>query len=51
MLSKLLERENDLYDRLETLEGCENDPAYAAEVKELMKELEEIHIIIVTELF
>ena len=48
---KLLEREDQLVERLDNLEGCEDNPVYADEIKKIRKELAEIDLIIKTELF
>ncbi|MFV0341866.1 MAG: hypothetical protein ACK5JH_03105 [Anaerocolumna sp.] len=38
----MLERENELYKRLDNLEGCEDNPVYVEEIKEIRRELSEI---------
>ncbi len=43
---KLFKRENDLLDRLDNLEGCEDNPVYAEEIKEIRKELDDIRLTI-----
>ena len=48
---KMLQRQSDLYDRLDNLEGCEDNPAYKAEIEEIRKELVEIHEFFATEMF
>ena len=51
MLDNLLERESELLDRLDNLEGCEDNPVYAQEIKKIREELDHIYPIINTELF
>ena len=51
MLDNLLKRESELLGRLDNLEGCEDNPVYAQEIKEIRKELDHIHLILDTELF
>ena len=35
-------REDQLMERLDNLEGCEDNPVYAAEIRQIRRELEEI---------
>lgn len=49
--SKLLEKEDQLIGRLDNLEGCEDNPVYAEEIKKIRKELEDIELILQTEFF
>lgn len=51
MLDKLLDRKNELLERLDNLEGCGDNPVYAQEIKEIRKELDDINLILETELF
>lgn len=51
MLNKLLEEQDALYDRLDNLEGCEENPVYAAEIQQIRKRLAEIKDFLDTELF
>lgn len=51
MLDNLLKKESELLDRLDNLEGCEDNPVYAQEIKEIRKELDHIRLILDTELF
>ena len=51
MYDKMFEKENELIDRLEALEGRENDPACKAEIEKIQKELEEIDAFFQTEMF
>ena len=48
---KMLERQSELYDRLDQLEGCEDNPVYKAEIKEIRKELMEINEFLNSEMF
>lgn len=36
------QREEQLMERLDNLEGCEDNPVYAAEIRQIRRELEEI---------
>ena len=51
MFDKIDKRINELYDRLDNLEGCEDNPVYAAEVKTIREELSNLLQIMETELF
>ena len=51
MLDKLLKKQDELYERLDVLEGCEDNPVYRKEIQEIRKELSEIQEYIKTELF
>ena len=51
MLDKLLQEQDCLYDQLDNLEGCEDNPIYAAEIQRIRKRLAEINDTIQTELF
>lgn len=51
MYEKMQERENEIWDRLDNLEGCEDNPVYARDIKELREELSEIHDFFATEMF
>ena len=51
MYSKLFDRENELLERLDNLEGCEDNPVHAMEIKEIRKELLEINSFLKTEFF
>ena len=51
MLERLLEKENDLIKRLDNLEGCEDNPVYKEQIKEIRNELSEIQSNIKTELW
>lgn len=51
MLNKLMELRDQLIDRLDNLEGCEDNPVYAEEIKEIRKELEDVDLTIRTECF
>lgn len=42
MCEKLYERENELIERLDNLEGCEYNPVYKKEIMDITKELEDI---------
>ena len=48
---KMLDRQNELYERLDNLEGCEDNPVYKAEIEEIRKELVEINEFFATEMF
>lgn len=51
MLDKLMELRDQLVDRLDNLEGCEDNPVYAEEIKEIRKKLADVDLIIQTECF
>ena len=51
MLDKLLKKQDELYERLDVLGGCEDNPVYRKEIQEIRKELSEIQEYIKTELF
>lgn len=51
MYEKLQEREAELIERLDNLEGCEDNPVYKKEIMEIRKELMEINNFLQTELF
>lgn len=51
MYEKLLDREQELLDRLDNLEGCEDNPVYKREIQKIRKELSEIQLILNTEFF
>lgn len=36
------QREEQLMERLDNLEGCEDNPVYAAEIRQIRRELEKI---------
>lgn len=42
MYDKLLDKEAELLDRLDNLEGCEDNPVYRREIQEIRKELSDI---------
>jgi len=50
MLEGLLEKESVLIKRLDNLEGCEDNPVYKEQIKEIRNELSEIQSNIKTEL-
>lgn len=39
---KIFEREDALMKRLDNLEGCEDNPVYAAEIRDLRRELQQL---------
>lgn len=51
MLDKLLKKQDELYERLDALEGCEDNPVYRKEIQDIRKELSEIQDHLNTELF
>ena len=51
MYDKLLEKEAELLDRLDNLDGCEDNPVYKREILEIRKELSDIQLILNTEFF
>ena len=51
MYEKLQEREAQLIERLDNLEGCEDNPVYKKEIMEIRKELEDIDLTLRTEFF
>ena len=51
MYEKLQEREAELIERLDNLEGCEDNPVYKKEIMEIRKELEDIDLTLRTEFF
>ena len=51
MYDKLLDKEAELLDRLDNLEGCEDNPVYRREIQEIRKELSDIQLILNTEFF
>ena len=51
MYEKLYERESELIEKLDNLEGCEDNPVYKKEIQEIRKELDEINLILRTEFF
>ena len=51
MYEKLQERERELIERLDNLEGCEDNPIYKKEIREIRKQLEDINLILRTEFF
>ena len=48
---RLQSRADAIWDRLDNLEGCEDNEIYEQEIRELRKELQEIHEQLQTELF
>lgn len=51
MYDKLQERESELIERLDNLEGCEDNPVYKKEIEEIRKELSDIDLTLRTEFF
>ena len=51
MYDKLQEREADLIERLDNLEGCQDNPVYKKEIEEIRKELSDIELRLMTEVF
>ena len=51
MYEKLYERQNELYARLDNLEGCEDNLVYANEIAEIRAELDDIDLTLQTEFF
>ena len=50
-VDKLYAKKDELLDRLDNLEGCEDNPIYKKEIEEIRAELEEVQCTINTELF
>jgi len=44
MLELYREHLQELYARLDQLEGCENNPVYAAEIKSIRREIDSVSI-------
>ena len=51
MYDKIQKRIHEIWERLDNLEGCEDNPIYKAEIAELRKELAELHMELKTEFF
>ena len=51
MYDKLEEKINALYERLDNLEGCEDNPVYRDEIETIQAELSELIAHIETEFF
>ena len=51
MYDKLEEKMNALYERLDNLEGCEDNPVYMDEIETIRAELSELIAHIETEFF
>ena len=51
MYEKLYERQAELYNRLDNLEGCEDNPIYRDEIKSVREELANISLTLQTEFF
>ena len=49
MIEKLQNRQEELYKRLDSLEGCEDNEVYAAEVREIRDELDDISLMLCME--
>lgn len=50
-IQRLQSRADAIWDRLDNLEGCEDNEIYEQEIRDLRKELQEIHDQLQTELF
>lgn len=50
-IQRLQSRADAIWDRLDNLEGCEDNEIYEQEIRELRRELQEIHDQLQTELF
>jgi hypothetical protein len=50
-VQRLQSRADAIWERLDNLEGCEDNPVYKMEIRELRKELHEINEQLQTELF
>lgn len=46
MLEKLQNRQEELYKQLDSLEGCEDNEVYAAEIREIRDELDDINLML-----
>ena len=51
MYDKIEQRISEIYDRLDNLEGCEDNPVYTEEIKSLCQELIELNAFMATEFF
>lgn len=51
MYDKIEQRIADIYERLDNLEGCEDNPVYADEIKSLRQELAELNEFMAAEFF
>lgn len=51
MFDLIEKRLDELYERLDNLEGCEDNPVYAAEIIEIRNSILELQSMIATELF
>ena len=51
MYDKIEQRISEIYDRLDNLEGCKDNPVYVEEIKSLHQELIELNAFMATEFF
>lgn len=51
MYEKLQEKLNSLYERLDILEGCEDNPVYKKEISEIRSEITNLNDMLATEFF